>query len=132
MEDDVIYPSYMVILTTLVELAGARRLFANHRIGQKAVWILTSLYSETLAMLFLSSKSNVLVSAALLLAVSPPLLLYKDKSKSASKMMSWQGYAHAVVVDVSVWFCREMIFDALQWWNGRPPSDGLLLGFSIV
>lgn len=56
----------------------------------------------------------------------------REKSKSASKMKPWQGYAHAVVVAVSVWFCRETIFDALQWWNGRPPTDGLLLGFCIV
>ncbi|KAF8047123.1 hypothetical protein N665_3197s0009 [Sinapis alba] len=132
MEDDVMYPSYMVILTTLVGLAVVRRLFADQRIGSKAVWILTCLYSAKLAMLFLSSKSVVWVSAALLLAVSPPLLLYKEKSKSASKMKPWQGYAHAVVVAISVWFCRETIFDALQWWNGRPPSDGLLLGFCIV
>jgi hypothetical protein len=135
MEDDVMYPSYMVILTSLIGLAVVRRLFADHRIGQKAVWILTCLYSAKLAMLFLSSKSIVWVSAALLLAVSPPLLLYKmcrEKSKSASKMKPWQGYAHAVVVAVSVWFCRETIFDALQWWHGRPPSDGLLLGSCIV
>ncbi|KAJ4882902.1 no exine formation 1 [Raphanus sativus] len=132
MEDDVMYPSYMVILTTLVGLAVVRRLFADQRIGSKAVWILTCLYSAKLAMLFLSSKSIVWVAAALLLAVSPPLLLYKEKSKSASKMKPWQGYAHAVVVAISVWFCRETIFDALQWWNGRPPSDGLLLGFCIV
>ncbi|XP_010419915.1 PREDICTED: uncharacterized protein LOC104705589 [Camelina sativa] len=132
MEDDVMYPSYMVILTSLIGLTVVRRLFADHRIGQKAVWILTCLYSAKLAMLFLSSKSIVWVSAALLLAVSPPLLLYKEKSKSASKMKPWQGYAHAVVVAVSVWFCRETIFDALQWWNGRPPTDGLLLGFCIV
>uniref|UniRef100_M4CX85 No exine formation 1 n=1 Tax=Brassica campestris TaxID=3711 RepID=M4CX85_BRACM len=130
--DDVMYPSYMVILTTLIGLAVVRRLFADHRIGSKAVWILTCLYSAKLAMLFLSSKSIVWVAAALLLAVSPPLLLYKEKSKSASKMKPWQGYAHALVVAISVWFCRETIFDALQWWNGRPPSDGLLLGFCIV
>ncbi|CDY09793.1 BnaC09g43680D [Brassica napus] len=130
--DDVMYPSYMVISTTLIGLAVVRRLFADHRIGSKAVWILTCLYSSKLAMLFLSSKSVVWVSAALLLAVSPPLLLYKEKSKSASKMKPWQGYAHALVVAISVWFCRETIFDALQWWNGRPPSDGLLLGFCIV
>ena len=56
----------------------------------------------------------------------------REKSKSASKMKPWQGYSHAAVVAISVWFCRETIFDALQWWNGRPPSDGLLLGFCIV
>ncbi|KAJ0243426.1 No exine formation 1 [Hirschfeldia incana] len=132
MEDDVMYPSYMVILTTLVGLAVVRRLFADHRVGSKAVWILTCLYSAKLAMLFLSSKSIVWVAAALLLAISPPLLLYKEKSKSASKMKPWQGYAHALVVAISVWFCRETIFDALQWWNGRSPSDSLLLGFCIV
>lgn len=47
-------------------------------------------------------------------------------------MKPWQGYAHAGVVALSVWFCREAIFEALQWWNGRPPSDGLLLGSCIL
>lgn len=47
-------------------------------------------------------------------------------------MKPWQGYAHAGVVALSVWFCREAIFEALQWWNGRAPSDGLLLGSCIL
>lgn len=50
----------------------------------------------------------------------------------ASRMKPWQGYVHASVVASSVWFCRETIFEALQWWNGRSPSDGLLLGFCIL
>ena len=57
---------------------------------------------------------------------------YRDRSKSASRMKPWQGYAHACVVALSVWFCRETIFEALQWWNGRSPSDGLILGFCIL
>lgn len=76
-EDDVMYPSYMVIVTTFVGLALTRRLSVDNHIGPKAVWILTCLYSSKLAMLLLSSKSVVWVSAVLLLAVSPPLLLYK-------------------------------------------------------
>ncbi|XP_061989600.1 uncharacterized protein LOC133708162 [Rosa rugosa] len=131
-EDDVMYPSYMVLVTTFVGLALVRRLSADHRIGAKAVWILTCLYSAKLGMLVISSKSVVWMSAVLLLAVTPPLLLYKDKSRTASKMQTWQGYTHAGVVSLSVWFCRETIFEALQWWNGRAPSDGLLLGFCIV
>lgn len=47
-------------------------------------------------------------------------------------MKLWQGYAHACVVALSAWLCRETIFEALQWWNGRPPSDGLLLGSYIL
>ena len=47
-------------------------------------------------------------------------------------MKPWQGYVHAGVVALSVWFCREAIFEALQWWNGRYPSDGLLLGSCIL
>jgi hypothetical protein len=77
MEEDVMYPSYMVILTTFVGLALVRRLSVDHRIGPKAVWILTCLYSSKLSMLFISSKPVVWVSAVLLLAVTPPLLLYK-------------------------------------------------------
>ncbi|CAM8992654.1 unnamed protein product [Rhodiola kirilowii] len=104
LEDDVMYPSYMVIVTTLVGLALARRLFADQRIGPKTAWILSCLYSSKLAMLFIVSKSVVWVTAVLLLAISPPLLLYKDKSRTASKMKAWQGYAHAGVVALSVWF----------------------------
>lgn len=76
-EDDVMYPSYMVIVTTFVGVVLSRRLSVDHRIGPKAVWILTCLYFSKLAMLFITSKSVVWVSAVLLLAVSPPLLLYR-------------------------------------------------------
>ncbi|CAI9093100.1 OLC1v1028515C1 [Oldenlandia corymbosa var. corymbosa] len=132
MEDEVIYPSYMVIMTTFLGLALVRRLSVDNRIGPKAVWILTCLYCAKLAMLLMASKTVVWVSAVLLLAVSPPVLLYKDKSRTASKMKPWQGYAHAGVVALSVWLFRETIFEALQWWNGRSPSDGLLLGACIL
>ncbi|KAK8939496.1 hypothetical protein KSP40_PGU008653 [Platanthera guangdongensis] len=131
-EDDVIYPSYMVLTTTILGFALIRRLAVDHRVGPKSQWILTCLYTSKLTMLFISSKSILWVSAVLLLAVSPPLLLYRDRLKGASKMKSWQGYAHACVVAVTGWFCRDAIFEALQWWNGMPPSDGLLLGSYIL
>lgn len=57
---------------------------------------------------------------------------YRDRSRTASRMKPWQGYVHSSVVALSVWFCRETIFEALQWWNGRSPSDGLLLGFCLL
>lgn len=47
-------------------------------------------------------------------------------------MKAWQGYGHAAVIAFSTWLCRETIFEALQWWNGRPPSDGLLVGSLIL
>ncbi|PIN17037.1 hypothetical protein CDL12_10307 [Handroanthus impetiginosus] len=131
MDDDVMYPRYMVVMTTFAGLAIVRRLSVDQRIGSKAFWVLICLYCSKLSMLFMASKSVMWVSAVLLLAVSPPLLLYKDKSNSASKMRPWQGYVHASIVAFSVWFCRETIFEALQWWYGRPPSDGLLLGSCI-
>nr|CAD1820448.1 unnamed protein product [Ananas comosus var. bracteatus] len=131
-DEDVMYPSYMVFGTTFLGLALVRRLAVDHRIGPKAVWILTCLYSAKLSMLFITSKSVLWVSAVLLLAVSPPLLLYKDRSKGVSRMKVWQAYAHACVVAFSAWLCRETIFEALQWWNGKPPSDGLLLGSCIL
>lgn len=132
LEDDVMYPSYMVIATTFLGLALVRRLIADGKIGSRAVWILTCLYASKLAMLFISSKSVIWISAVLLLAVSPPLLLYKDKSRTAAKMKPWQGYMHAVVISLAVWFCCEAIFECLQWWQGRAPSDGLLLGVCII
>ncbi|XP_031124366.1 uncharacterized protein LOC116027078 [Ipomoea triloba] len=132
MENDVMYPSYMVFMTTFLGLAIVRRLLVDNRIGQKAVWVLTCLYFSKLSMLFISSRTVLWASAILSLAVTPPVLLYRDRSRPASKMKPWQGYAHTVVVALSVWFCRETIFEALQWWNGRPPSDGLILGSCIL
>lgn len=130
-DDDVMYPSYLVVITTCAGLALARRLVVDARIGPKTFWILTCLYSSKLAMLFIPSKSILWVSAVLLLAISPPLLLYKNKSKAAS-MKAWQGYSHAGVIAISTWICREAVFEVLRWWYGKPPSDGLLLGFCIV
>ncbi|KAK9117732.1 hypothetical protein Sjap_016679 [Stephania japonica] len=132
LDEDVMYPSYMVVITTAVGLALARRLFVDQHIGPKAFWVLTCLYSSKLVMLFITSRSVLWVTAVLLLAVSPPVLLYKDKSKVGSKMKPWQGYAHAGVVALSTWLCRETIFEVLQWWYGKPPSDGLLLGYYIL
>ncbi|KAI4962597.1 hypothetical protein ZWY2020_028771 [Hordeum vulgare] len=132
-EDDIIYPSYMVLITTFFGLALVRRLSVDQRVGPKAAWILTCLYSSKLSMLFITSRSVVWVSAVLLLAVTPPVLLYRDKSKGgAPRMKIWQAYFHASVVAFSAWLCRETVFEALQWWNGRPPSDGLLLGSYIL
>lgn len=76
-DDEVMYPSYMVLITTFLGLALLRRLYVDRRIGPKAVWILTCLYFSKLSMLFMTSKSVLWASAVLLLAVSPPLLLYK-------------------------------------------------------
>ncbi|KAH9328708.1 hypothetical protein KI387_000816, partial [Taxus chinensis] len=131
-DDDVMYPSYMVITTTVLGLALVRRLALDNRIGPKAVWILTCLYAAKLSMLFLTSKTVLWVAVILLLAISPPLLLYKEKSKAGSKMKPWQAFSHATVIALSVWYCRNTIFEALQWWNGRPPPDALLLGFIIL
>ena len=76
-EDDIIYPNYMVFITTFLGLALVRRLYVDQRLGPKAAWILTCLYSSKLAMLFMTSRSVIWVSAVLLLAVTPPLLLYR-------------------------------------------------------
>ncbi|PAN33770.1 hypothetical protein PAHAL_6G043500 [Panicum hallii] len=131
-EEDIIYPSYMVLITTFLGLALVRRLYVDQRIGPKAAWILICLYSSKLSMLFMTSRSVIWVSAVLLLAVTPPLLLYRDNSKGTARMKVWQAYFHASVIAFSAWLCRETIFEALQWWNGRPPPDGLLLGSYIL
>lgn len=130
-DEEVVYPSYMVMLTTAIGLLLARRLSAENRINSLTVWVLTSLYCAKLSILFLSTQSVLWASAVLLLAISPPILLYRDKSKGASRMRPWQAFAHAAAVVIAVWFCRYTLFETLQSLMGRPPSDGLILG-SIV
>ncbi|KAJ4794973.1 No exine formation 1 [Rhynchospora pubera] len=131
-DEEVVYPSYAVLVTTFLGMAIVRRMSVDMRVGPKAGWILTCLYCSKISMLFIASRSVVWVSAVLLLAVTPPLLLYKDRTKGVSKMKVWQGYAHAGVVAISAWFCLDTIFEAIQWLQGRPPSDSLLLGSYIL
>lgn len=81
-DEEVVYPSYAVMVTTFLGLAIVRRMSVDMRVGPKASWILTCLYCSKISMLFIASKSVVWVSAVLLLAVTPPLLLYKYASFS--------------------------------------------------
>lgn len=74
---DTIYPYYMVMTTTFLGLALLWRLVVSYRVGQKAVWILMSLYSSKLLMILITSKSIIWESTVLFLAVSSPWLLYK-------------------------------------------------------
>lgn len=77
MEEDVVYPSYMVVFTTVLGLVLVHRLGGDKRISTYAYWMLICLYMSKLSMLFLSSAHVVWASALLLLAVTPPILLYK-------------------------------------------------------
>lgn len=129
-EEDLVYPSYIVMFTTAVGLLLVRRLTSENRITSMTTWILTCLYSAKLSVLFLS-RNGLWATAIFILAISPPVLLYKDKAKGGSRMKPWQAFAHAATVCIAVWLCRYTIFETLQWWMGRPPSDGLILGAII-
>lgn len=77
LDDDVVYPSYMVVFTTVVGLVLVHRLSDSRRISSVSYWLMICLYLSKLSMLFLSSPHVVWATALLLLAVTPPLLLYK-------------------------------------------------------
>ncbi|CAM6093060.1 unnamed protein product [Calypogeia fissa] len=131
-DDEAIYPSYLVVLTSVIGMVLTRRFLFEKRIGSWAAWILFCLYSAKLSMLVVTTRNVLWASVLLLLAVSPPLVFYKDQAKGVSRMKSWQGFLHAGVVLVVVWLCRDTIFEVLQWATGRPPSDGLLLGVLVL
>uniref|UniRef100_A0A0D9XSK7 No exine formation 1 n=1 Tax=Leersia perrieri TaxID=77586 RepID=A0A0D9XSK7_9ORYZ len=65
---EIMYPSYMVLITTFLGLALVRRLSVDQRVGPKAAWILTCLYSSKLSMLFITSRS---VLSCYLLSLPP-------------------------------------------------------------
>lgn len=129
LEENVIHPSFMGVMTTLMGMALVRRLYGGNPIKQIFVWNLTCLYSSKMAMLIMSSISALWESTVLSLTIFPPMFLYKDKSRTTSKMKHWKIYAHVGVVTLSIWFYPETNFEVPQWCNGIPPHDGLLLGF---
>lgn len=104
----------MVVMTTFVGVALGRRLSGGIKSN-------TNFFEST--MLFLWE------STLLFLNISHPMLLNKDKSRTTSKMKPWQIYAHAGVMNLSIWFYHETIFEAPHRCNGIPPYDRLSLGF---
>ncbi|XP_002985306.2 uncharacterized protein LOC9649684 [Selaginella moellendorffii] len=130
--DDVIYPSYAVVLSTTFGLLVTRRLAANNFVTSLGAWVIYCLYASKLGMLLLSSRTVLWSSVVLLLAVSPPVLLYKQKGKTGSRMKPWQGIAHAVVILAAVFWCQSTIIEALEWSFGRRPSDSVILGSMIL
>lgn len=131
-DEEGLYPSYLVVLTTIAGFVAARRLEADRKMGPWAAWIGSCLYLAKLPMLLVASDDVVWASAILMLAITPPLLLYKDKAKGGTRMKSWQGFAHIATIMVAVWLCRFTLFDALLWWSGRRPSHSLLLGLLLL
>lgn len=74
---DAVYPSYLVIATSLVGLLLTWKMTQEGLLGSLATWVLTCLYIGKLPLLLLSTKDVLWPSTSLLLAMSAPVLLYK-------------------------------------------------------
>eukprot|EP00850_Spirogloea_muscicola_P017425 SM000149S01360 [mRNA] locus=s149:280764:287589:- [translate_table: standard] len=147
MDEEGLYPGYLVVLTTVAGFVAVRRLEAVGKANPWAAWLASSLYLAKLPMLLIQTTMTVWASALLILAITPPMLLYRDTAKGAggnfgggggaggggaSRMKVWQGYAHAGVVFVAVWTCRAAICDALAWLTGERPTDGAGVGALLL
>ncbi|GJP32031.1 hypothetical protein CLOM_g16576 [Closterium sp. NIES-68] len=127
-----VYPSYLVVTTTVAGFVAVRRLRAEHKIGPLAEWVACCLYGAKLPMLLVSSPGVTLSSQLLLLAVTPPFFLYRDKSHPRSRMRPWVAVAHAAVAAAAVVHTRFMLFDVIVSLTGHKPSHALLIGALLL
>ena len=72
-----LYPAYLVLLTSVAGFLAARRLEAANQMGPWATWLGSCLYFAKLPMLVVNSPNVMWASALVMLAATPPLLLYK-------------------------------------------------------
>ena len=76
-EEEGLYPAYLVLLTSAAGFLAARRLEAANQMGPWATWVGSCLYFAKLPMLLVADPNVVWASALVMLAATPPLLLYK-------------------------------------------------------
>lgn len=68
----------------------------------------------------------------LTLAVSPPILLYKETGGRHPRIHPWQVGAHVALIVVAVLIARFALFDVLMYVYGGRPPEGVLLGVLIL
>ncbi|MEW5297524.1 MAG: hypothetical protein WDW36_000729 [Sanguina aurantia] len=153
---EVMYPGYLVLLTSLLGIVAARRLHPAGHITRTASWVLHSLHGAKLSMLLLPEAALVLPTVLLILAVTAPAFLQGGSSSPADSDPSdppapasrpsrssgsgsrsrgeveqppaWQGWTHAASIVAAVGLARFALFDLVQWVLSARPSEGLLLG----
>lgn len=102
-----LYPGYLVALTSAVGWFLTHRLESEGRLGPWAGWFTTCLYTAKLSLLVLITPGVLWPSVLLAATVTPPMLLYRDKSRPQlrGKMKPWQ-------VRVLIDFRLEFLFIA--------------------
>ncbi|KAK9824524.1 hypothetical protein WJX72_011089 [[Myrmecia] bisecta] len=126
------YPAYLVVLTSGLGIAVARKLRDAKRVGEVASWGLQCIYGAKLAMLLLPEAKLALPVLGVVLAVTPPLLLYRTKEPQRRRLKPWQGLAHAGSVIAAVGHARFAVFDIMQWVGAQRPSEGLMAGSLVL
>ncbi|CAI5999624.1 unnamed protein product [Closterium sp. NIES-65] len=127
-----VYPSFLVVTTTVAGLAAVQRLHAEHKIGAVAEWVGSCVYLAKLPMLAVSSPGATLSSLLLLLAVTPPFFLYRDKAHARSRMRPGMAVVHAAAAVAAVVHARFMLFDIAVSLTGHRPSHALLIGALLL
>ncbi|CAI5977897.1 unnamed protein product [Closterium sp. NIES-64] len=127
-----VYPSFLVVTTTVAGLAAVQRLHAEHKIGAVAEWVGWCVYLAKLPMLAVSSPGATLSSLLLLLAITPPFFLYRYKAHARSRMRPGMAVVHAAAAVAAVVHARFMLFDIAVSLTGHRPSHALLIGALLL
>lgn len=131
---EVMYPSYLVITTTVAGIAACQALDRLWAMPRWATWVVSTLYVAKLSMLVLPEAYLVLPTAVLLLAAGSPLYLYEqpEGGRRRARLKPWQGAVHVLVTVTSVALARFAVFDVVQWAMLGRPHEGVLLGALLV
>jgi hypothetical protein len=130
---NVMYPSYLIIMTSAAGVAAAQALYRGGSLPRWAAWVVSTLYVAKLSMLLLPEAYLVMPTAVLLLSAVSPLFLHEpDYNKKKVRIAPWKGLAHVVVTLVALGLARFAVFDVVAWGVMGRPSEGVLLGSLLV
>lgn len=139
--EETFYPGYLVVATSAMSIALARRLLVWKVIEPVAAWAMECINAAKLTMLLLPKARPVQPLLCVLLAATPPLFPAVIRSGAAPvdtaaaprrNPRPTLGIFLFVAVILSVAGARLVVFDAVQAAVGGAPPEGVLLGALIA
>ena len=146
---EVVYPAWLVAVTSFAGVAAVRALSGGGRLPGWAAWALQCTMAGKVAVLVAPETSLYVAVTVLVVAATLPSMLLAARAKvkaemgassgmvgaalsaharQAQRMSAPQAWAHATICWAIVAWNRFAFFEALQVIFGRRPSDALLIG----
>lgn len=123
-DDSLIYPPYLVIVTSISGFLASRGLVISGRISREFGWVMQSVCGAKLSMLFVRGLKEMFSVLVVVLAITAPHAM----SRRMTQLSPGASVGYCVALVFSLVFARFAMFDVIFELSGHRPTDATLFG----